>query len=70
MTGRRVARVVMPPVALPTVVRATAPCADHRRAHNGPRGQAFLTAEISISRVILSETSTPPVSSAALKVMP
>lgn len=34
------------------------------------RGQAFLTAEISNSRVTLSLTRTPPVSSAAFQVMP
>jgi hypothetical protein len=32
--------------------------------------QAFLIAEISNSRVTLSDTSTPPVSSAAFQVMP
>ncbi|GAA1477594.1 hypothetical protein GCM10009623_20400 [Nocardioides aestuarii] len=40
---------------------------DGRRGH---RGQAFLIAETSNSRAILSLTRTPPVSSAAFQVMP
>jgi AcrR family transcriptional regulator len=42
---------------------------EHQVAHS-VRGQAFLIAETSNSRVTLSLTRTPPVSSAAFQLMP